>query len=94
MLLKPVVKIKGLLKKSSRPLVVVLLSIGMLGCGHAKLKRDVEIWLIDREELLLYRKIDGGNEQVIPLQSKSMDRFMCMDKKEARAIINEIIERD
>jgi len=94
MLLMPAIKTKGLLKKLSQPLVVVLLSISMMGCGHAKLKREIEIWLIDREELLLYRKIDGGNEQVIPLQSKSMDRFICIDKKEARAIINEIIERD
>lgn len=66
----------------------------MKGCGHAKLKREVELWLIDNKEMILYRKINGGQEQIIPLKSKSMDRFMCVDKEKAQRLIEDIIEED
>lgn len=66
----------------------------MTGCGHVKPKREIEVWLIDSRELILYRKISGGNEQIIPLKSKSMERFMCVDKDKAKLLIGDIIEEN
>lgn len=55
----------------------------MMGCTHGQpRKNNREIWLIDNEEMVLYRRISEESETVIPLKSKSMDRFMCIDKKE------------
>lgn len=66
----------------------------MTGCGHVKPKREIEIWFIDSEELILYRQIQGLHEQVIPLKSKSMERFMCIDKKEAQKLIGDILTEE
>lgn len=68
--------------------------MNMMGCSHGTVKREIEIWLIDSDELLLFRKLKGDKEQIIPLKSKSMDRFICVDKAEAKGIIGQIIEEN
>jgi hypothetical protein len=65
-----------------------------MACSHGIVKREVEIWLIDNYDLLLYRKIKGGKEQIIPLKSKSMDRFMCLDKDEAKDLFYSFVEEE
>ena len=83
---------KDLLKNLFQTLLVILLSTNMMGCSQGIVKRDTEIWLIDSNELNLFRILNSGKEQIIPLKSKSMDRFMCIDKEEAKGIVQQIIE--
>lgn len=62
-------------------------------CGLAPLKKEVEIWLIDEQELLLFRKIKGGKEQVIPIsENKDMNRFLCIDQREYKELYESLIE--
>lgn len=92
MLLIKAKRTKDLLRRLFQTLVVLLVMMIMKGCAHELPKREIEVWFIDNEELLLYRYIKGGQEQVIPLKSKSMDRFMCVDKKKAELLIGDIIK--
>lgn|GEM_PF-3641119 len=67
----------------------------MLGCSHAKLKTDNEIWLLDASEPALYRKITNGNEEVIPItkqNKKTLDAFLCVHKEEADEVIEAVVE--
>lgn len=71
-----------------------LLIMTTMACAPAQKKIDVEVWLIDEEELVLYRKIKGGKEQVIPLhRNKSTHKFMCVDTDEFNAVIEQALER-
>jgi len=97
MLLMRVRIIKEALKRYSVGLVGILLIVNTMGCTHGSLdvvkkKREVEVWLIDSKELLLYRILKSGEEQIIPLKSKSMDRFMCVDKQVAKELISDSIK--
>lgn len=42
-----------------------------------------EMWKIDGFELELYRKLNSGLEETIPIKENSdMNRFFCIDEKE------------
>lgn len=72
-----------------------LVSASMLGCSHAKLKSDNEIWLLDAEEPALYRKIVGGKEEVIPIKKenkKTLEAFLCIHEKEVSEVIEAVVE--
>ena len=52
----------------------------MTACGSKKLRKDVKFWLIDENDLVLYRKIVGGKEEVLRIpKNKEMHKFMCFD---------------
>lgn len=54
-----------------------------MACVSGSPKKEVELWLIDKDELLLYRKIQGGKEQILSiLNNPDMDGFMCIDRRE------------
>lgn len=41
------------------------------------------MWLIDAYDLLLYRQIEDGKEQTIPIEdNKDMEKFIAIDKQE------------
>ncbi len=62
-----------------------------MSCVHSPLRKDVEIWLIDESELVLYRRITGEREQIIPIKdNRSMHRFMCVSEEE----FYELVERE
>jgi len=52
------------------------------------------VWLIDEVELVLYRKIAGGKEQVIPIKSnRSMHQFMCVSEDALYDLVEDTLER-
>ena len=67
--------------------------MNMISCSLVPVKREVEIWLIDEKELILFRQIEGGKEQVIPIKgNKDVLKFLCIDEREYEEIFNAIIE--
>ena len=74
---------------------VNLLGVSILGCSHGTVKRDHEIWLIDGEEIVLFRKIIGGKEEVIPIKGNpDMKKFMCVSDEELDEIIDSRVEQE
>ena len=64
-------------------LLVVLLAILMLGCQSAQKNPEIELWLIDHRDVVLYRKIGAGREQIIPIAgNKDMEKFIVIDRGE------------
>lgn len=63
-----------------------------MGCTNAQLKKSPEIWLIDAENDVLYRRKDENTEYAIPIKGneKTMKSFMCIPSKE----IDNMIEVD
>ena len=62
----------------------------ILGCTHGSAKRKNEIWLVDGEDMVLYRVISDTKEQVIEIKKNpAMKNFMCIDKSEADYWIEE-----
>lgn len=62
-----------------------------LGCSHASVKRNNEVWLVDKEDVVLYRVISDTKEQAIPIKNNpAMDRFMCVDKDEIDNWLEEV----
>lgn len=73
--------------------MVSLLSVSILGCSHASVKRDNEIWFIDAHELTLYRVVENDTEQIIPIpKNPDMQKFMCISSEEADEIIKSVVE--
>lgn len=49
--------------------------------------------MIDSKDMLLYRELKDGYEQAIPIgDNKSMEKFMCIDKREYERLRKENIE--
>lgn len=85
---------KGTLKALWQMSLVSLLVTLMTSCGHAPVKREIEVWLIDEKELFLFRKIEGDKEQVLPIKdNKDMLKFMCIDQREYKSLFKAIIEK-
>lgn len=75
-------------------LVVSLLGIVTISCALGPVKREVEIWLIDEEELSLYRQLHDNKEQVIEIKhNRDMHDFMCIDKREYKGLYQSLIEK-
>lgn len=57
-------------------------------------KKKVEIWLIDSEDVVLFRRISDQSEEAIPIQNnpQAMDKFMCISREEADYWIEELVE--
>lgn len=55
-----------------------------MGCTNAPLKKSPEVWLIDAETDVLYRRKDDSTEYAIPIKGneKAMKLFMCIPSKE------------
>ena len=91
---RPKQEINGVWKKQCQVLVVILLNILMTACTHAPPRKEIEVWLIDEKELVLYRKVSTGAEQAIPIKgNKDMRKFLVIDKDEVYDLIEEDIER-
>ena len=79
-----------MLKRNYLALLGVLVSISIVACGHKKPKSDVEAWLIDENEVTLYRKLDGDLEQVIPIpKNKDVSKFMCFSMESLQSYLEE-----
>lgn len=51
--------------------------------------------MIDEEEVILFRQIEGDKEEVIPIKgNKDMQKFMCISKEEADEQIEIFVERE
>lgn len=52
----------------------------MQGCTSAPLKKSPEIWFIDSENDVLFRRKDDKTELAIPIKGneKAMKHFMCL----------------
>lgn len=92
--LKP--ETKESLKKPLAVLVALLLLTSTLGCQSVKEKPTIvrkkknEIWLVDGEQLVLYRVISDTKEQTLTIKNNpAMKKFMCIDKDEADYWIEE-----
>jgi hypothetical protein len=59
-------------------------------CTSAPLKKSPEIWFIDSENDVLFRRKDDHTEYAIPIKGneKAMELFMCIPSKS----FNEVIE--
>lgn len=50
-----------------------------LGCQSAKPKSG-ELWLIDSDDSSLYRVLNNGDEEYIPIhENPDISKFVCMD---------------
>lgn len=46
------------------------------------------MWLIDGKEQILYRKLNNGKYQIIPIEDNSdMNKFLVIDKREYQELI-------
>lgn len=64
------------------------------GCTHASVKSADEIWLIDPNEVILYRTIAGDKEQVIPIENNhDMNKFLCISHEEYAELVESILEK-
>lgn len=53
-----------------------------MGCAHERRKTEIEIWLIDPQDLVLFRELKDEKEQIIPIQDNpDMDKFIVIDKR-------------
>lgn len=54
-----------------------------MACAHKKQKKDAEIWYIDAYDVVLFRQIKNGKEQIIPIKNnESMRKFTCMNEED------------
>lgn len=65
---------------------VILLATTITSCASVSPKKrkkpKIELWLIDKDEVGLYRKLKNGYDNFLPIKSNpDMDRFMCFDKR-------------
>ena len=97
--LKP--ETKESLKKPLVVLVALLLLTSILGCQSASVKsthlkkKKNEIWLVDGEQLVLFRVISDTKEQVLQIKDNpAMKKFMCVDKDEVDYWIEEGTDRE
>lgn len=68
--------------------------MSMLGCSHASVRSESELWLIDPHEVTLYRYIEKNLEEVIPIEGNSaVKRFMCISEQEYEKLVREIVEK-
>lgn len=93
--------IKESLKRLLAVLVVPLLLISTLGCQSASVKpthlkkKKNEIWLVDAEQLVLFRVISDTKEQTLEIKNNpAMKKFMCVDKDEVDYWIEEGTDRE
>lgn len=94
-------EIKENLKKCLAALVVLLLLISIPACQHATVKNQIlkkkknEIWLVDGEQLVLFRVISDTKEQILQIKDNpAMNNFMCIDKTEADYWIESGVDRE
>lgn len=67
--------------------------LSMMGCSSGIKSRN-EVWLIDSEQVALYRSISDTKEQVIPIKgNKDMKKFMCISNAEFDDLVRELIDR-
>jgi len=65
-----------------------------MGCMSAPLKKSPEVWLIDAEADVLFRRKDDTTELAIPIKGnqKAMKEFMCIPSKEIDYLIDGVID--
>lgn len=82
--------------KNSLVILVALLAMTIQACTSAKQRRrNVEIWLLDPEEVALYRRIDGNLEEILPIaDNMTLLRFICIDKTTYAEIVEEMLGGD
>ena len=86
--------LRYLLSSISLKVLVVLLSTSTLGCSYGRKSPEIEFWLIDHEDMVLYRDIGDGNEQAIPIEgNKDMEKFIVLDRQEYLQYLLDAIER-
>jgi hypothetical protein len=72
----------------------ILTFLTMMGCQLMSPKNDREIWLIDNDELVLYRIINSSTEVSIPLKHKTATEFMCIHKSKFNKIIDQEVKAE
>jgi len=62
----------------------ILIVLFLFGCQHVvktPKKIDGEVWLLDYEDVTLFRVLDSGDSQHIPIKdNEDVSSFICMDK--------------
>lgn len=56
-------------------------------------KKHREIWLIDPEDLVLYRVVNDREEMAIPLSHATAKEFMCISQREFDRVIEDMVKR-
>lgn len=52
--------------------------VSIVACSVAKPKKETKIWFIDKDELVLYRYINDGDEEYIPIKGNiEVENFFC-----------------
>jgi len=66
-----------------------------MACTHSPQRKEIEVWLIDEEDLTLYRQIAGDKEEIIPIaNNRSMQQFLCVSEDELYELVEDSIERE
>ncbi len=63
-------------------------------CGSFRAKKDREIWLIDNDQLVLYRVLDEYTEAQIDLSHKTATQFMCISRTEFDKVIEDLVREN
>ena len=60
---------------------IILIAFLFVGCAHMdKTKTKGELWLIDDSKIELFRSLDDGYQQRVPIKDNTdMSKFICMD---------------
>lgn len=65
------------------PLFILLVNI--VGCTHGNVRNGTVVWMIDEEDVVLYRILEDEQEIVIPIKmNDDMQNFMCLDKDDVK----------
>jgi hypothetical protein len=79
---------RGPLRSMFQGLLGTILVISMTACTSLKQRPEIEMWLIDGKEQILYRKLNNGKYQIIPIEDNSdMNKFLVIDKREYQELI-------
>jgi len=81
--------ISDILKMLLAVAIIILIAL-MMGCTSVKEKKDRRrYWLIDNEDMVLYRVTTDTTEIAIPLKSKAINDFMCFDSREFNSQVDD-----
>jgi len=69
-------------------LLGTILAMNTIACTSLKQRPEIEMWLIDGKEKIIYRKLNNGNYQIIPIEDNSdIKKFLVIDKREYEQLI-------
>jgi hypothetical protein len=82
------------LKKAFLIFLTSYLLINILGCTSVPLRKSPEVWFIDADADVLYRRKNDNTEYAIPIKGnvQLMKKFMCLPSEEVDYLIDGVFD--